>query len=335
MASERSAGAARAVRVAFALGALLAAPRALHAEPSAAQKETARTLMAEGRELREQHDLKGALARFQAADAMMNVPTTGLELARAQADLNLLVEARTTIRRLLSLPARDGEPAPFQEARSKAESLDAELETRIASLRLVLQQPTPGELTRITIDGDAVAIAAVGMSYRVNPGHHRVAARAANGSAEAEVDVGEHELADVTLEFHVDAASETPALSTGPTSGGSAMPTVTYVAGGIGIAGLIVGGVTGALALSSKHAAEAGCVNERCPPSTWSDLDRAHSYATISTVGFIVGAVGIGVGIGSFLMARPASAAASGAPSLRANVSFANQASSLSLSGRF
>ncbi len=326
---------ARIAHAALVLSVLVLTTPALHAEPSAAQKETARSLMAEGRELREQHDLKAALARFQAADALMSVPTTGFELARAQADLNQLVEARSTIRRLLAEPAREGEPVPFQEARSKAEALDAELDARIASLRLVVQPLDPRQLTRIAIDGDAVTGgAAVGMLYRVNPGHHRVSAQTANGSAEAEVDVGEHEVVDVALEFHPDATREAATTSESPEPS-SGVPTVTYVAGGVGLAGLIVGGVTGALALSSKHSAEASCVDQRCPPSTWSDLDHAHSYATVSTVGFIVGAVGIGVGIGSFLLARPPSGAATNAPTLRANVSFTNQASTFSVSGRF
>jgi hypothetical protein len=49
------------------LGVLLCGPGA-HAQPSAAQKETARGLMAQGRELRERGELSGALTRFNAAD---------------------------------------------------------------------------------------------------------------------------------------------------------------------------------------------------------------------------------------------------------------------------
>ena len=317
-------------RSALSLTLLLCHARVLHAEPSAAQKENARSLMAEGRALREQHDLQGALSRFRAADDIMAVPTTGFELARAQADLNLLVEARSTIRRVLTSPAREGEPAPFQEARSKAEALDAELEPRIASLHFELGALAPGEVAKITVDGEAVAPAAVAMLYRVNPGHHRIEAHTVHTSASRELDVAEHEVANVPLEFSADSAREVETQSSLPPTTRH-VPTVAYVAGGIGVAGLLVGTVTGVLALSSKRSAEAGCRDQQCPPSTWSDLDRAHSLATVSTVGFIVGAVGVGVGVGSFLFASP------DAPSsaVQARFSVSGGTGSLSLSGSF
>ena len=63
-------------------------------------RETARTLMQQGRELTAKGDLKEALKRFKGADDIMHVPTTGLEVARTQAPLGLLVEARDTIARI-------------------------------------------------------------------------------------------------------------------------------------------------------------------------------------------------------------------------------------------
>ena len=73
------------------------AARAAHADPNAADRETARELMQQGRDLRDKNDLKGALQRFKAADDIMHVPTTALPLAQVQADLGLLVEARDTL----------------------------------------------------------------------------------------------------------------------------------------------------------------------------------------------------------------------------------------------
>src|SRR5688500_11391499 len=63
---------------------LLLATSTGHTQPSAAQKETARGLMAEARDLRERGDLQGALTRFSAADSLMGVPTTGFEMAVTQ-----------------------------------------------------------------------------------------------------------------------------------------------------------------------------------------------------------------------------------------------------------
>jgi hypothetical protein len=58
----------------------------------------------------------------------------------------------------------------------------------------------------------------------------------------------------------------------------------------VGGAGLVVGSVTGALAFSKAS----DCPNKVC--ATQSDLDSAKSMATISTIGFGVGIVGVAVG---------------------------------------
>src|SRR5690349_18414785 len=103
MASDRPR--AIAIAAALVLASTLAASRA-HAEPpapSATEKETARGLMADARAKRDRGDARGALESFQAADAIMHVPTTGFEVARTQASLGLLVEARDTLHRVLSM----------------------------------------------------------------------------------------------------------------------------------------------------------------------------------------------------------------------------------------
>jgi hypothetical protein len=72
--------------------------------------------------------------------------------------------------------------------------------------------------------------------------------------------------------------------------------TLAYAALGVGGAGLLVGGITGFLALGKKNDLE-GCVQERCPSSQKDTLDSAKTMATVSTVGFAVGFVGVGVGV--------------------------------------
>jgi hypothetical protein len=78
-----------------------------------------------------------------------------------------------------------------------------------------------------------------------------------------------------------------------------------YVAFGVAGAGLIVGGITGALAFSKA----ADCPNKVC--ETQSDLDSAKSMATISTVGFGVGIAGVAVGTILLLTGKNSSETAS------------------------
>src|ERR1700683_2568222 len=96
--------------------------RVAHAEPTASEKETARTMMDEGHARRDAGDHKAALAQFLGADAIMHVPTTGVEVGREQIALGLLVEARDTLERIMRTPAVPGEPEAFGLARRTADA---------------------------------------------------------------------------------------------------------------------------------------------------------------------------------------------------------------------
>src|SRR3954466_8294274 len=158
----------RGALVAFASLLFYAGP--VCAEPSAAEKETARALMAEGRELRDRKALREALARFQAADGLMHVPTTALEVARTQVALGLLAEARETVQRLRQVAAREDEPAPFREARASADALHADLKDRIGAMRFVVRGAPAGTVPTITVDSVNIPTVATEMPFRANPG---------------------------------------------------------------------------------------------------------------------------------------------------------------------
>jgi hypothetical protein len=295
---------------------LLLGTTALHAQPSAAQKETARGLMAEARELREQGDLDGALTRFTAADSLMSVPTTGFEVAATQAELGRLVEARETLRRVLALPQRPDDPEPFNEARSKARALDQQLLSRIGALRFSLSGVGEADALEITVDGELVPRAALSLPFRVNPGRHTVVARARGRELKREVAAVEAQTLPVELKFAGAAAAPatseptrtqrlSPARRRAPAANATAsrgLPTLAYVGGGVGLAGILVGSIAGVSAISHRNDAKKSCVAGSCPPSTWSDLDSARAMASVSTVGFVVAAVGVVVGAGALLL---------------------------------
>jgi hypothetical protein len=109
--------------------------RVSFAEVTAAEKANARELMDRGDDLVEKKQYREALEAYQAADAIMHVPTTGIEVARAQVALGLLVEARETALEVARSPETPGEPAPFAEARDAARQLATALERRIPTLR--------------------------------------------------------------------------------------------------------------------------------------------------------------------------------------------------------
>jgi hypothetical protein len=274
------------------------------AEPSPAQKETARGLMAEGRDLREAGDFRGALKRFSAADSLMRVPTTGFEVASTQAQLGQLVEARETLRRVLGMPRAADDPEPFNEARSRAQQLDQQLLARIGALRFLVDN---AEDVSVSVDGEDVPRAALSMPFRVNPGRHVVVARAGERKQRREIIAVEAETVDVQLKLADRAPASEPAPAApiadpSPHEPAHRLPTLAYVGGGLAVAGVLAGSVTGISAISHRNAARKDCVNGDCPPSTWSDLDKAQSMATASTVSFAVGAIGLAVAVTSLLL---------------------------------
>jgi hypothetical protein len=99
------------MRWAFAV-ALVLSSAAAFAAPSDADK--ARALMKEGDGLYFSSDYAGALERYRAADAIMKVPTTGLAVARAQAALGKLVEARDQALTVARATGAANEPAIFR-----------------------------------------------------------------------------------------------------------------------------------------------------------------------------------------------------------------------------
>jgi hypothetical protein len=273
------------------------------AEPSLSDRETARSLMDDGDAKRDKGDFKAALKSYEAADAIMHVPTTGLEVARAQAQLGLFLEARETLGRVMRLPPRPGEPPPFTAARKTAETMSAELGARIPSVTVVVTNGEAGQPVVIVIDGEVVPPAAAQAPRKVNPGHHTVVARSGSLEKKQDIDVAERDPKTVSIDLKPQAAGpigvpsekEQPAPAS---SNPSSLPTVlTYGGFGLGVVGIGIGAVTGLMSISKVDEVKKDCPNDVCPPSRQGDIDSAKSLGTISTIAFIAGGVGVGAGI--------------------------------------
>jgi hypothetical protein len=303
--------ASRRLGVALLTGALVVAPlRVAHADPSAADRETARSLMEEARELRDKNDLRGALDRFQRADAIMQVPTTGYELAQTQVSLGLLVEARDTIVRVLHTAGGPREPAPFRAARKNAQALNESLQGRIPGLTIVVHGAPAGETPTVAVDDVEVPSAALGVPRRVDPGHHVVTAKTASAEGRAEVDVQEGQTKEVPVALVAAPVKPVPAVETPPVEETAPPPepakrshTLTYLGFGLGVVGVAVGSVTGLMALSKKSALTSECnASGHCPASAFGDVDSANTLATVSTIAFVAGGFGVAVGVVSLFL---------------------------------
>jgi len=316
----------------LSLAAVLAVSNVAHAAPSAAERETARRLMDEGKARLKANDVARAIDAFQKAHDIMHVPTTGIALARAHLAAGHLVEARDAALEVGRMPHEPGDPAVFDTARKHAKELDAQLKPRIPTVRIRIKGGTPA---RIAIDDVEIPSSILGEPVAVNPGKRVVSVKnIEGGEARGEVDIAEREAKEIELTLPSTAQSAKPAASKQPSSASSAASPPRKVAGfgndgdlgpsgertplseglvyggfGLAIVGLGVGAVTGAMTLSRASDIEPQCANDICAPAARNDLDRANTLATISNIAFIAGAAGAAAGVvGLLLPRRPAHA---------------------------
>ncbi|MFO0659823.1 MAG: hypothetical protein U0165_08340 [Polyangiaceae bacterium] len=184
--------------------------------PTAADRETARALMGEGDTKFEAKDYAGALSAYEGAHKIMGVPTTGIAVARALEALGQLIEARDLALQVARIPTSSGEPKPFAQARSDADSLAEKLAAKIATVKIEVSGLPAGTTPKVTIDGVALTPEAAALPRKVNPGK-RVIAASAPGFANATQEVVLKPGATVDVKLAMIASSATDK----PTKGGS------------------------------------------------------------------------------------------------------------------
>lgn len=292
----------RRTTVALAACVLLYASGASAQKPSAADRDTARDLMDEGDKKRDAGDLKAALEDYAAADAIMHVPTTALEVARVQAGLGLLLEARETLARLRELPQGRSDPAPFVAARRAAEALDQKLAAQIPSIDLVITNAPPGQPVDLTVDDEPAPLPSAGAPLAVNPGAHVVVVRSSGAERRAEITVAAGERTSLTFDLAPPAPA--PALPPeAPISRTRSTPRLMMYSGlGVAALGVAVGGVTGLMSLSKASDLKDRCPDNACPPGAQPDIDATTTLGTLSTVAFIAAGAGLAVGATGLVM---------------------------------
>ncbi len=284
--------------------------RGLADEPTAAQRTRAKELMLEGRVRRHDHDLRAALDMFRQAHVLVPVPTTALEMARTQAELGMLVEARATLREVAEFPKNANEPEPFMRARAEALQLDADVAKRVATLHIACRVPA-GASCRVSIDGGPAMSTSQEVSVELNPGSHRLVTEPAPRPPMSDFDLLEGEFRKVELQappatITVPSASSSQhasvrAPSAIPWAPASDPPRplrmISWGGVAVGGAALTFGVITGLIARSTVHDLNGACPDYACPSSESDRIGRAHNLSTASTVGFAVGGVLVAAGV--------------------------------------
>jgi hypothetical protein len=280
--------------------------------PSVQERERARSLMDQGDARLEAGAYEAALEAYRAADAIMAVPTTGIEVGRTLEKLGRLLQAREALQRVATSPTLPDEPKAFAAARQKAERLAVELTPRIPRLRIIVVGVPSDMEVALSIDGKRLEAHKLGVALEMEPGAHRVSGRAP-GQAEVTRDVAlaEGELQEVTLIFTTQSAPSSPAaaqLATAERPANERGAPATrgkrvLLWGSLGLAavGITAGTITGLRSLSLTSDVKERCREKACPAETKDDIAAAKTLANVSNVAVGVGVAALAVGVWQLL----------------------------------
>jgi len=263
----------------------VASPGLAHAQSSAAE-----ALFEQGRSALARGDLDTACARFRASDQIDAAAGTRANLADCEERRGHVASAWEAYRSALAKLPQDDRRATVIQARI------AKLEARLPRLVLTLAPDAPKETT--VREGEAAIgeAATYEVPLPLDPGVHHLVVSAPGRQAKA---------VDVTL---AEGQTSTLTVEPGPAeeAGGGAPPPAPverpspgpWIVGGVGLAGLVVGAVTGALVLEDKSAADAGCFDatKTCTPAGKAAADAGRTLGPVTTVALVVGAAGVVAG---------------------------------------
>jgi hypothetical protein len=277
-------------------------------QPQAENVAAARSLGLQGIKMADAGDCKGAIEKLSRAESLYHAPSILGRLGECQVQVGQVVLGTENLNRVVREQLAPNAPKAFKDAQERAKGV---LNTALPKIARLTVKVDPADAnTQVLVAGTPIPSALLGVERPTDPGTHEVVI-SAPGYLEQRTTVtlaegGTQELA-IKLEKDPNAVAEqppapppapiapaplpAPAADTGPKKNN----TLAYVALGVGGAGMIVGGITGFLALGKKSDLE--CQGNKCPLSQKDTLDSAKTMATVSTVGFAVGFVGIGAGV--------------------------------------
>lgn len=274
---------------------------------SEADRATARALAEEGFRALKEKNYEVAEDRFRRADALVHAPTLVLDRGRALMGLKRYVEAQEQFELVLREGVADNAPRVWKNTLKDARTLLDEVKPKIAWLTISVPDIDNPQLQ---VDGQPIPPAALGVRRATNPGTRTIEVQA-EGYAPRQVTVELPEGGEQAVEVALDPLPEderpTPAVvAAAPSGPASPMQdkkpgqdrTLTYVALGVGGVGIVVGSVTGILALNKRSdLTAAGCADGRCPAYLQPEIDSYHTFSWVSGISFGVGLAGAATGL--------------------------------------
>jgi hypothetical protein len=261
-------------------------------EPVAPDPAESERLFTEAKQLQKEGRLAEACQHFERSRARN--PAAGGMLLRLAYCLELegkLASSHARFVEALEAAERDGKVGRADQARQHL----AALAPRLSWIEIRVSAAARGRAgLEILRDGECVDAGAWDTAVPADPGQHRVSATAPGAQPwEIRVEVQKEGATTVVevpsllpLPKAIPAPAEVPREASRPRRG-SLVPGIVVTSAGA--AGLVVGAVTGALALADAGALKSACLKDVCAPSSQVQRDRAVNLGTVAGVGLIYG----------------------------------------------
>jgi hypothetical protein len=306
-----------------------------HAEDAASDISAARTLGVEGVKLADAGKCDEAVDRLSRAEKLHHAPSVLERLGECQVALGRIVDGTESLQKVVREDLAPNAPLAFVAAKLRAQKALEAAKLKVA--KLVIQvSGAPQDAVVVKVDGQVVSSAYVGVARPTDPGDHNVDVSAPGfkvASKHVILSAGGTETVSLTLEVDANAApppeNKTPGTSTVTSTGTKTGETVpapatqshgssrvktvgeitSFAVAGVGVA---VGAIFGILAMGKKSTLDGECISKGCPAGSQGTIDDANTFGTVSTVGFIVGGVGLVAGIIFLAIPGPKAAPATG-----------------------
>jgi len=277
------------------------------AEPTSADKSLATQLFKEGRALVDQGRYTEGCRKLEESQRLDPGGGTLLNLALCHEKEGRTATAWTEFTEALGIARKDDRPQRAEIAQQHIEALEPTLS------RLVVQIPPASDLPDLEIkrDGTAIRRAAWGTAMPIDPGDHVIEAFALGKLPWKQTVTVPPKAETKTIAVPVLENAPVAPTPSASTSSGQMPGTfievrrsvnpAAWVAYGIGALGVGAGTYFGLRAMSDQRTADDNCPQDKCVNRTGTSANaNAIKWANISTVGFGVGALGIG--LGTFLL---------------------------------
>ena len=241
-------------------------------------------LFREGRAAMQQKDFDKACLKFTESQKKDPAPGTSLNLGDCEEQRGHLVAASDAF---VAAAAGFSTADKKKYAQSRADTVDR----RIPRLTVRTSVKTPGLVVRA---GSTALV--IDTETKMDPGEVALRAEAPRKKPKdlkatlhegknLEVDIGA--LEDVKLEI---VATRTTVAPAKPKTSTERLRTISLVGGGVGVASLLVGGVTGILSLKKASTVKEHCdANLACDGEGVDAASSGHTFSTVSTITLVAG----------------------------------------------